>query len=550
MDGESPLPGLIPDAPEDATMAPLPGGGAMPNVASSLVNALAGAAGYATQDPLLEKSAIQNQQRNQQASMYGPVGAALGAANMKLASGDVQGATQEYQKVAHLGVLIPQVQQFGTKLAEQSYALKTKAELAKVLSQPDQIPGADGAMDDNRQNKLNQLVTLNMDPEKATKMIYPDLQHVTGDDGSIYLVNPRTGQFALAHQGMGKEVAQATSLVAPNARGVPTPTYTQPKLLDVPSALEPHMSATDRVIYNQGINARTPEGLAAADEVTGRAEKAYAATKAPSDVKGAAQRLGYGQADIAAFEAGTLEQGKAQRITAQLLQDDMVKRANEMSQAKRISMEMDPASKTFAKYAAYADKAGNLVDAGSLSGADAMKGMQSGALAPMDAEAQRRYQMMNNLGPQFQLAKDQIPRLFAGVTPGTNLGNAIKIYAQRAGGAGAARLQESLNIDMAGEQGKVLTGSSRVPVTMFNQYLSHGSVGTPTDTVESALAKAEFGQNITDSAKVNLTNREAVKTVDPYKTNPVLRQLQSLRDAGKHPVLSVDRTGNYTIVAQ
>lgn len=560
----SELPGILPDetdptqasAPVNATMAA--GGGPGMSAASSIVNALAGAAGYATRDPILEQHAMASEDMNRRMNMYGPVGAALGAANMKLAAGDVPGATQEYSKVAHLGVLVPQVQQFGTKLAEQAYALKTKAELAKVLSQPDRIEGAApdagaegpvGPPTDNRQAKLNQLVTLGMDPEKATKMVYPDLQHVTADDGSIYVINPRTAQFALVRQGMGKAVPAGESLVAQGPNGI-APTYTAPKLLDVPSALEPHMSATDRVIYNQGINARTPEGLAAADEVTARAEKAYAATKSPSDVKGAAQRLGYGQADIAAFENGTLEQGKAQRITAKLLQDDMVKKANEMSQAKRISLEMDPASKSFSKYAAYADRNGNLVDAGSLSGADAIKGMKSGDLAPMDAEAQRRYQMANNLTPQFQMAKDQIPRLFAGATPGTNLGNALKIYTQRVGGAGAARVQESLAIDMAGEQGKLLTGSSRVPVTMFNQYLGHGAVGQATDTVESALAKAEFGENVTNSAKINLTNREGMKTVDPYKTNPVLRQLDTLRQAGKHPVLSVDRQGNYTIVSQ
>ena len=92
-------------------------------------------------------------------------------------------------------------------------------------------------------------------------------------------------------------------------------------------------------------------------------------------------------------------------------------------------------------------------------------------------------------------------------------------------------------------------GSSRVPVAMFNRYLEHGT-SNKTDSVESALAKITLVENLQTSSRANLANRAPIASVDPYRTNPILRDLETLRQQGKHPVLSVDRQGQYTIVVQ
>jgi hypothetical protein len=556
---------------------PTPGSG----LVNTLGNALAQAVGYATSNPQLQQQAISRQEQDGRMRLLAPVGQAFGEAQAKLATGDLAGANAAYQKIAHLGMAYPAIQHFGTQLAERSLGIENRRRLAAAAGQPDYVAGetapakpgeltaqlqpgedeeaaaliprtqgepAKTSILDNRQNKLAQLVALGVDPDKATKMVYPDFHTVTLDDGSVAIVNPRTGQLARAYQGMGKPVQPSESLVTNGPQG-PQTAYTAPPKLGIPDTLATFLSPTEQAIYAKGLQDRTPDGLRLADAMYAKAQEQYFASKAPDARKAAAQDLGMSRADIAAMEGGTLDPVKSQRVTQRLIQLDEIKKADELVQLKAINMASDPASKAFPSYKAYVDEKGNVVDAGGINAQTARDNMAAKRWAGLDTDQLHRYQLMSNLTPQLQAAKDNIARLYAGVTPGANLGNALSLYARQFGGDGAVRLQDALNIDLAGEQGRILMGSSRVPVSTFNRYLEHGT-SNKTDTVESSLAKITLVENLQQSSRANLANRTPIATVDPYRTNPILRDLDTLRQQGKHPVLSVDRQGQYTIVVQ
>jgi hypothetical protein len=366
------------DIPSGGSMSPgpampTPGGSFM----STLGNSLAQAIGYATGNQPLQQQAIEREQENAKMRLLAPVGRAFGDVQARLAAGDLQGANQEYQKIAHLALAIPAIGQLGTKLGEQALGLSQRRQLASAAAQPDFVPGATtpakpaeltsqlqpgedeeaaaflprtqgepakAGVVDQRQAKLGQLVALGVDPEKATKMVYPEYQHVTLDDGSVAILNPRTGQLARAYQGMGKPVQPSESLVTNGPEG-PQATYTAPAKLGIPDSLAPFLSPTEQTLYAKGLQDRTPDGLRVADAMYQNAQEKFFASKAPAERKAAAQDLGFSRADIAALEGGTLDPVKSQRITQRLIQVDEVKKADELAQLKAINMQQDPAIK-------------------------------------------------------------------------------------------------------------------------------------------------------------------------------------------------------------
>ncbi len=571
----------------------------------SIANAVQSAVGYATQNPALQQQAIDRESQNAKYRLLMPVGKALGDAQARLAEGDIAGANAAYQKIAHLGIAIPAVQAFGTHLAEQAFNLRQRAAQAAaiaspnftggVAAQPGQLteqpaegedvesraflsrtagtPGTPAT--DNRPQKLATLIAMGMDPEKASKLVFPGLQHLTMDDGSIAVFDPQSGRVVPVVNGMGKVMGEniATRDANGNTRLTPMPkthvvegsivqtgvnaegTPTAQTIFQAPPPLAPalmeHMAPSDVATYKAAVAQGRYD---VADQIVDRAHQSFFASQVPGEQKALIQRVpGVTQADLADIQQGKTSDRIQQIRTAAAqvgIRDEEIKKAQELATTKAINMEQDTAAKVFPHYTSYADKDGNIVpNATSLSGAEVTRRMQRGELFGVTADQDNRLRMMANLTPQLDTQRANIPRLFAGVQPGSNLGNALSLKAREIGGDGVARLMDSTNFDVAGEQVKILTGSSRGSQRMFELYMKEGG-GTlsKTDTPESALAKNEFAANATRNAKLTTSGQAPMKTLDPYQTNPILREAQTRRAQGHQVVVSVDRQGNWTIV--
>jgi hypothetical protein len=276
--------------PPDSAIASLGGGGAG-GWGNAIANSIASTIGYGTRNQGLQDQSIRNMDEDAKMRLLAPAGKAFGEVQARLAAGDLDGANREYQKIAHLSLAIPAVGALGTKLGEQALGIENRKRMAAAIANPDYIagtrvpakpatlsgnlnPGEDeeaaaylpriegtparpGTPIDNRQIKLSQLVTLGVDPDKATKMIYPDLQHIQLDDGSIGVMNPRSGQVFKVYNGMGKVAGE--NLLRPNGQGGIDVTQL-PKTQAVPhgSSLvqtgpDAQGNLTGRVVY-QGVN--------------------------------------------------------------------------------------------------------------------------------------------------------------------------------------------------------------------------------------------------------------------------------------------------------
>jgi hypothetical protein len=528
MADESTLMSLAPpsEQPTGGSMSPGP---AMPTPGGGLVdrlgNAFAQAIGYATQNPQLQQQAIQRQDLAAKMEALAPVAQAHAAINERVAAGDLAGANQLYQKIAHLAPMYPEIGKTGDALAQQTFKQNFLAgNRQKALGQLDSL--AQSEQDPVRQKlyrDAHQILGVSPLEESPSAAITAALQ-TSKMDLDIQKMNQEGYDFKVVNNRlvMTKKPGTEGPGAVTNVMDVPKeqtfdnlPTKIQEALPTLPGFRQ---SEYDRLRLSGA-----PEDKAAADDWINRGAVAAAVASQPSEARITAAAAGISPEAL----AKGLNPQEAARFRQQELAVDATKKAVELAQAKKLNLEMTPASMLpgMQHYEAYVTKDGkfNLVPATAMYGSEAISAVRGGQLQPLGKDQAQSMQMTQRLGPQFDRTEQLAGQLFAGVQPGANWGNAAKLKVTNAMGASAVRQRDALNVDIQAELARMATGS-RVLATLINQYKDHVLLND-TDTYESGLAKIETMRGLQLNFRESLANMP-LSPLDPYKSNVTLKSIQ------------------------
>jgi hypothetical protein len=517
---------------------PTPGGG----LVDRLGNAVAQAIGYATQNPQLQQQAIGRQELQNKMAMLAPVAQAHAAINERVAAGDLPGANEIYQKIAHLAPMYPEIGKTGEGLAQQTFKsnLLTKNRTTAL-------------------NQLDSLATSEQDPVR--QKLYRDAHQILGvspleeTPGAALTAAMHTQKMELDIQKLKSEGYQFHSI---NGRLIMTqkPSEEGPgsaqTVMNVPkeSTLQVFDKLPTKVQaalgtlpdfkvseYDRLRASDNPEEQAAADAWVNRGSVAAAYHDQPSEARVTAAAAGIDPEHL----AKGLTVGEADRFRKQELAVDATKKAVEFAQAKRLNLELTPASMLpgMQHYEGYVSKDGkfSIVPATSMYGNEAVTAVRKGDLQPLAKDQMQAMQMTGRLAPQLDRTEQMAGQLFQGVQPGANWGNAVKLKVGNAMGQSAVRQRDALNVDLQAELARMATGS-RVLATLINQYKDH-TLLNDTDTYESGLAKIETIRGLQTNFRESMANMP-LTPIDPYKSNVTLKSIQK----GYRPVF--DQTGNVT----
>lgn len=505
-----------------APAMPTPGGG----LVDRLGNALAQAVGYATSNPQLQQQAIGRQDLAAKMEALAPVAKAHAAINERVAAGDLQGANSLYQQIAHLAPMYPEIGKTGEALAQQTFKQNFLAgNRQKALGQFDSL--AQSETDPIRQKlyrDAHQILSVSPLEESPSAAITAamqagkmdlDVQRLTQEGYQFHTVN---GRLVMTQRPSATGPGSATEVMA-----VPP----EPQVFDkLPTKVKEALGTLPdfrQSEYDRLRMSPKPEDQALADAWINRGSVAAAVQGQPSEARVTAAAAGIDPEKL----AKGLSTEEAHRFRAQELAFDATKKATELAQAKKLNLEMTPASMLpgMQHYEMYVTKDGkfNLLPATSLYGAEAIAGVRGGQINPLNKDQATAMQMTQRLGPQFDRTEQLAGQLFAGVQPGANWGNAAKLKVANAMGASAVRQRDALNVDIQAELARMATGS-RVLATLVNQYKDHVLLND-TDTYESGLAKIETMRGLQQNFRESLANMP-LTAIDPYKSNTTLKSMQ------------------------
>jgi hypothetical protein len=128
VDEQSPLPDLIPSGGSlsPGPEMPAPGGNMLQNLGGTIANSIQQGIGYATQNPQLQKQAIDRQALNERMQIMTPLANTRAQIQDAMAKRDYEGAFNLYQQNARLAILDPSFAKLGSDLAGQIAALKQR----------------------------------------------------------------------------------------------------------------------------------------------------------------------------------------------------------------------------------------------------------------------------------------------------------------------------------------------------------------------------------------------------------------------------------------
>ncbi len=539
---DSSLMSLAPDTeqPSGGSLSPGP---AMPTPGGGLVdrlgNALAQAVGYATQNPQLQQQAIGRQDLAAKMEMLAPVAKAHAAINERVAAGDLAGANQRYQSIAHLAPMYPEIGKTGEALAKQTFQQNFLAgNRQKALGQFDAL--AQSETDPVRQKlyrDAHQILSVSPLEESPSAAITAAMQ-TQKMDLDIQKMNQEGYDFKVINNRlvMTKKPNAAGPGAVTNVMDVPKeqtfdnlPTKIQEALPTLPGFRQ---SEYDRLRLSDA-----PEDKAAADDWINRGAVAASVAAQPAEARVTAAAAGIDAEHLA--KGLTKEEGH--RFRNQEIAFDATKKALELAQAKKINLETTPASMLpgMQHYEAYVTKDGkfNLVPATAMYGSEAITAVRGGQLQPLGKDQAQALQMTGRLSTQLDRTEQLAGQLFAGVQPGANWGNAAKLKVANAMGASAVRERDALNVDIQAELARMATGS-RVLATLINQYKDHVLLND-SDTYESGVRKIETLRGLQLNFRESLANMP-LTALDPYKSNVTLKSIQK----GYRPVF--DTGGSVT----
>lgn len=524
MADESTLMSLAPaeEQPTGGSMSPGP---AMPTPGGGLVdrlgNALAQAVGYATQNPQLQQQAIARQDLAAKMEMLAPVAKAHAAINERVAAGDLTGANQLYQGIAHLAPMYPEIGKTGEALAKQTFQQNFLAgNRQKALGQLDSL--AQSETDPSRQKlyrDAHQILSISPLEETPSAAITAslslqkqgtDIQRLANEGIQYHIIN---GRLVMTDKRSPHEAETMTGVASAPVNFDKLPTKVQEALGTLPGFMA---SEYDRLRMSP-----KPEDQAQADEWVNRGSVAASVQSQPSDARITAAAAGIDPEKLA--KGLTKEEG--QRFRNQEVAVDAFKKSLELQNANKIKLETTPASMLPGAPAAYVSRDGkfSIISAQSIYGKDAFDATRTGQIFPVPKDQLQALEMTQRLGPQFDRTEQLAGQLFAGVQPGANWGNAAKLKVANAMGASAVRQREALNVDIQAELARMATGS-RVLATLVNQYKDHVLLND-TDTYESGVAKIETMRGLQLNFRESLANMP-LTPLDPYKSNTTLKSIQ------------------------
>jgi hypothetical protein len=506
---------------------PTPGGG----LVDRLGNAVAQAVGYATQNPQLQQQAIGRQDLAAKMQMLAPVAQAHAKINERLAAGDLAGANQLYQQIAHLSPMFPDIQKTGDMLAQktfqQNYLVGNRN---RALDQLDSL--ARNEQDPMRQqlyrdaHQMLSVSPLEETPSAAitaamqTSKMGIDVSRLAQEGIQYHTVNGRLVMTDKRNPSGASTVQEALPEVQFYGK---LPTKIQEALGTLPGF---HMTEYDRLRASP-----KPEDQAKADDWINRGSVQAAVASQPSEA-----RITAAAADI---DPGRLASGlssdEAHRFRQQELAVDESKKSTELTTANRIKLETTPASMLPGAPEGYVTRDGkfSVIPSSGLYAKDAFDATRTGQTFPLKHDQLQALELTTRMEPQLNRGEQLANRLFAGVGPGQNWINAIALKGGAAAGQAYVRERDALNTDLQAELARMATGS-RVLATLMMQYKDK-VVLSDTDTYQSALAKIELVRNLQKNFKESMANMP-LSDLDPYETNTTLRMMGQ----GARPVFGPD----------
>ena len=537
---DSPLPGLIPSGGSmspgpDMPVPALPGGNMLSQAGGTLANALQGSIGYATRDPQLEKAAIDREQDQAKYRIMLPVGQALADAQAKLAAGDLEGANAAYQRVGHLSMVFPAIRDFGTKLAEQSMALKVRQASGDVLGKLDPLAGAFARSGGDPKEALaiakhiresGEWTPVTSPNTGETTFVSKYLKNSDGTPQTLGVVN------GLIKVNPGETLATTSRDESGNVKV--TPAYTAPVSVfakDAPAGVREQLDVPEydrlRLQERNGISEAGP----LADAMYRQAQARHLASQNPEEVKIAAAQAGI---DPVRARSGELSRSDADALAARIDARKNAQITLNADTTTRARLSVEPDTRILVRR----DGTGQ-----TLSGVDkitAAKMIASGEVAPLTPDAQKQLELTQTLRPQIQTLNELAIRLYPlqKEQPGLTVVQAIKLAVDRHLMSGdEARVYSGALAAVSTGMSRVETGTVR-PGQQTQEWFRTKVLPGDAESLTSVAAKLREANKMIDN-RIDALSQRGLRhnSTNPFN-DPDIKRIQG----GERPT-SVDDNG-------